>query len=140
MTGLAKSYGAVNSHFVNPDGWDNEYHYTTVRDLANIFANAMKFDLIREITGKVTYSFTMVSNHKMSVTTTNNLICPGGTNYRSCVIGGKTGYTDGAGRCLIVMMEHNGLEYIVVGMGFDNNSTRNKTVAKMIDYVCEHAG
>ena len=45
----ASELGAKNTHFVNPDGYHDENHYSSAYDIALFSIEAMKHDLIREI-------------------------------------------------------------------------------------------
>ena len=104
MNEKAEELGLNNSHFVNPHGLDAEGHYSSARDLAIITAAAMKNDKFRETTStrSVTLEGLTYVNH-------NKLL----RNYAGAV-GGKTGYTMAAGRCLVSCAERDGLLLICV--------------------------
>ena len=80
--------GCQNTHFVNPNGLDDEEHYSTARDLAVITREALRNDLFREIVS--TRSRTIGA---LSFTNHNRLL-----NECDGVFGVKTGYTEAAGR------------------------------------------
>lgn len=96
--------GLENSHFVNPHGLDDPEHYSSARDLALITAAAMENETFREIFSTVWRNINGVSykNH-------NKLL----TSCEGCN-GGKTGYTDAAGRILVSSAERDGMELICV--------------------------
>src|SRR5919197_1141962 len=62
MTKKAHEVGANNSHFTNPHGLTAPDHYSTARDLANLFRYAMKNSTFREI---VQTKISSVSSHAM---------------------------------------------------------------------------
>ena len=43
----AKDIGCKNTHFVTPDGWHDDDHYTSAEDLARIGAYATSIDIVR---------------------------------------------------------------------------------------------
>lgn len=108
MNAEAVSIGATNSHFVNPHGLPDNDHYVTAYDMYLIIDEAMKYDLFNEIIHMSEYS-TIYSDKdgkdkEMSVKTTN-LFLKGDYNApeKITVIGGKTGTTNAAGNCLILV-------------------------------------
>ena len=108
MNQKALELGATNSHFVNPHGLSADNHYTTVYDLYLIFNKAIEYELFREIIHMSEYSTIYqdsVGNEKEMKFKTTNLFLRG--NYSSpdkiTVIGGKTGTTNAAGNCLIIL-------------------------------------
>ncbi len=118
MNKEALSLGATNTHFVNPHGLTDEEHYTTVYDLYLIFKEAVKYDKLTEIMNKdsyqLTYSDASGNAKTLDIKNTNaylngNRQTPEGIR----VIGGKTGTTDAAGSCLILLSRNAGdLPYI----------------------------
>ena len=135
MNKQAEMYGVENSNFVNPEGWDDPNHYTTVQDLAIITANAMKIPTIREIVAMPKARTLIYSGETLSVKNTNPLIQVGGPYYRENAIGVKTGSTSEAGKCLVGMISDNGLEYIVIALGCDGYKSRNQSIVDMIDTI-----
>jgi D-alanyl-D-alanine carboxypeptidase (penicillin-binding protein 5/6) len=115
MNQKAAEIGALNTHFVNPHGLDSPNHYTTAKDLARITAYALKNPVFSDIVStkqkKIPWwgrSYNRVLNNK------NRLlwIFEGGD-------GVKTGYTSGAGRCLVSSATRNGwrLAAVVLNCG-----------------------
>ncbi|MGN1002271.1 MAG: D-alanyl-D-alanine carboxypeptidase family protein [Oscillospiraceae bacterium] len=96
--------GLENTHFVNSHGLDAEGHYSSARDLALITAAAMENEIFCRIFSTKTYS-----THGLSYVNHNKLLstCEGCT-------GGKTGYTDAAGRILVSTAEREGMTLICV--------------------------
>lgn len=120
MNDEAKSIGATNTHFVNPHGLSDDEHYTTAYDLYLIFNEALKYDSILEIIHMTSYSTTYYDKNgdtKDISFETTNLFLRG--NYEApdkvTVIGGKTGTTNAAGHCLMLLSKDvNGSPYISI--------------------------
>lgn len=96
MNDKAKELGAVNTHFVNPNGLTEYDHYSTARDMALIASYAMKNPEFRHIVSLKDYEVKYMDGHTQYVTTTNRFLKSGfkGAN------GIKTGFTNAAGDCL----------------------------------------
>lgn len=111
MNDRAKELGLKNTCFKNPHGLPAEGHYTTARELALIMATAMKNDTFRKITAAKQFQIkdqTIVNHNKLL------------SSYPYC-IGGKTGYTKAAGRCLVSAAYRNGGILICVTLGRGND-------------------
>ncbi len=122
MNEEAKMIGATNSHFMNPNGLTAEDHYVTAYDMYLIFNAAMQYDVFSEIINMTEYNTTYLdssgASKEVSVATTNGYLKgsqqpPSGVT----VIGGKTGTTQAAGHCLILLArDTSGNPYIAVVM------------------------
>lgn len=140
MNKEAVSIGATNSHFVNPHGLSDNDHYVTVYDMYLIMNEAMKYELFNEIIHMASYSTVYYDKDgmekEMSFETTNQFLKG---NYKSpekiTVIGGKTGTTNAAGNCLIlVTKDTSGNPYISVIL---RASERTKLYEEMIELLKE---
>jgi D-alanyl-D-alanine carboxypeptidase (penicillin-binding protein 5/6) len=104
MNDKAQTLGCENSHFVNPNGLDDQEHYASARDLATITQAALNYESFVEIvsTESKTIGEQTYTNH-------NRLL-------RECsgVFGVKTGYTEAAGRSLVTCCEREGVTLICV--------------------------
>ena len=94
MNQKAEELGLTNTHFENCTGLHNDNHYSTCRDIAVLMSECLKSDTFREI----------VTREEMSTTLENGAV----------IEGGKTGFTDEAGQCLVSFAEYGGEEYILV--------------------------
>lgn len=129
MNKKALEMGLTNSHFVVPHGLDNEGHYTTAYELAKIADYALKIDKFKEIVGtKVTTIY--INGYAKKINNTNNLL-----GSVSGVYGVKTGFTNGAGRCLVTACKRDDLDIITVIIGADTNNIRSKDTIKLIQYA-----
>ena len=98
MNEKAAALGMADSHFTNPHGLDDEEHYGSAADLALLMAACMERPELCAILrrGGAEIHGQYYVNH-------NKLLwrCPG-------CLGGKTGYTRAAGRCLVSCCERDG--------------------------------
>lgn len=111
MNSVANSFGATNSHFVNPNGLPNDDHYTTVYDMYLIMNQAAKnetfLDIITTDHHEASYLNAAGEPVTKEWTTTNPYLngkqaAPEGVT----VLGGKTGTTGAAGYCLINLIQN----------------------------------
>ena len=111
MNKEAKALGASSTNFVNPSGLTDENHYTTAYDLYLIFNRAVEDERFVEIINTPEYSFTYydaAGNTKELSIKNSNLYLEGSMSAPEgiTVKGGKTGTTNAAGSCLIVLAEN----------------------------------
>lgn len=126
MNTRALQLGATNTHFVNPHGLSHEEHFTTAYDLYLIFNAAVKYDIFQQIINTTSYTveYTLADGtpSRRDITTTNKFLSkiydsPAGIS----IIGGKTGSTMAAGKCIIVYAADAAMNpYICVVMGAGN--------------------
>lgn len=127
MNEKAAELGAANTHFSNPHGLDQEGHYSSARDLSLIAACAMKDPLFREIILADGYRIPWPGSPYDRVLENHNLFL----EMYPYATGIKTGYTSGAGRCLVASASKDGRELISTVLNSDD--WWNETVALM-DY------
>lgn len=124
MNKTASDMGMKYSHFNNPDGYHDENHYTSMRDLTIIARLALGNETIRTYTKTHEANVKYASGQKNSWTNTNHLINPYSEYYIRTAIGLKTGYTDAAGNCLLSAFRE-GEQTIIVGVfGCPNSYAR----------------
>ena len=111
MNAKAREIGMDDTHFVTPSGLDDEGHYSTAHDMALLMAYALENEDFAEITAQtsMTVDFTEPPGKRVSYPNHNRLL----QMYDGC-IGGKTGYTDTAGRCLVSAAKRDGMTLIAV--------------------------
>lgn len=107
MNQRAVEMGLKDTHFANPNGLSAEGHYTTAQELALIMAEAMKNEHFAAITATKRYTV-----KEQTIVNHNRLL----SLYENC-IGGKTGYTIEAGRCLVSVARRDGASLICVTLG-----------------------
>ena len=129
MNKKAEELGLSNTHFVTPHGLDENEHYTTAYELAQIADYALNINKIEEVVKTKNYTV-MINNNAKTITNTNELL-----GYLDGVNGVKTGFTNGAGRCLVVSIERNGFNIITVILGADTKKMRTRDSIKLIEYI-----
>jgi len=106
MTERAAEIGCRATSFKNPHGLSEEGHHTTASDLARIMREALAKPLFAKIVAtkekRLDYKGLVLSN-------SNRLL----TSCEGC-IGGKTGFTKNAGRCLVSAARREGISVITV--------------------------
>lgn len=118
MNKKAKELGLKNTSFANPHGLDTDSHYTTAYEMALIAKHAKTYDIIKEIvsTPNTTVSF---NGRPVNLRNTNALL-----RTYSKATGMKTGFTNGANRCLAASASDNNLNLISVVLGSDTSQIR----------------
>lgn len=118
MNDRAAALGLVHTHFANPAGLDSPEQYSTPRDMAWLTFAAMKDIRFREIVGTRTARIAAVDGKEFSLKNTNELL-----HYNEDVFGVKTGTTDKAGECLIVLFQEGNSRYLLVLLGSNERYT-----------------
>lgn len=118
MTEKAKEIGAVNTNFVNATGLHDDNHYTTAYDMALIAMEAMENATFAEVWGTPNYIVnpTNIEPDVVRIWNRHGMLVNTGTSYYSFAKGGKTGYTDEAGRTLVTYGEKDGRKLMCVVM------------------------
>lgn len=126
MNDYAKSIGIIDSHFESPHGLDSQKHYSSAYDLAILTSKAMEYDFFREIVGEKTISRDKY-NFTRDYQNINKIL------YRIPEANGvKTGYTGGAGKCLVSSVRYNDRNIIIVVL---NCVERWKVTEDIFNYV-----
>ena len=135
MNNKAESLGAVNTNFTNASGLSDTLHYTTAYDMALISSECFNNAALMKIIG---YSdvymigptnnsdFTRYYRHRY------DMVKGGEYEYKySC--GGKTGYTDEAGSCLVSFAQKDDIRLVCVIFNSESD-TRYLDTEKLFDY------
>ncbi|MHC1721386.1 MAG: D-alanyl-D-alanine carboxypeptidase family protein [Clostridiaceae bacterium] len=110
MNEKIKALKLKNTHFVTPNGLHDTNHYTTAFDLSVIGREALKNEWVKETVGTKAATITVSSGVSMAIENRNKLLGKNGC------IGGKTGYTSQAGKCLVALYERDGRQMLGVVM------------------------
>lgn len=148
MNEKAIELGALDTHFVNPNGLHNDEHVSSAYDLALIGKYAMENELFRSIVIKPTYIIGPTNKKVESRTLrSTNLFMLGNEtiNYEGKtvpikldgVLGGKTGYTPQAQSCLITVTEKDNRRFLTVVMKSNGKEVYADT-HKLINYGLEN--
>lgn len=123
MNQHAQKLGMKNTHFVNAHGLDEPEHYTTARDLALLSRAIVK-----------TQDYPL---HKEKEFTYNNIRQPNRNGLLwtdPSVDGLKTGYTEGAGYCLVASALRDNTRLISVVMGAPSIKEREAQSSALLNY------
>lgn len=129
MNSKATTLNLKNTHFETPHGLDKDEHYTTAYELALLSNYALNNKTFAQIVGTKSYTIT-INSYSKTLTNTNELL--GNLNG---VYGIKTGFTNGANRCLVTACKRNNMDIICVVLGADTKNFRTKDSIKLIEYV-----
>jgi D-alanyl-D-alanine carboxypeptidase len=129
MNQKVEELGLTNTHFVTVNGLDAEEHYTTAYELAKIADYALKNDIFKKIVGTKNYTVT-INGYGKNINNTNELL--GNLNG---VYGVKTGFTNGANRCLVTAVKRDNMDLICIVLGADTKKDRTRDSIKMIEYA-----
>lgn len=128
MNNKAFQIGARDTSFTSPHGLDNPQHYTTAKDLALITMKALENPVIRQI---VSTKSIEIGGHTLS--NTNDLLFS-----VDDVNGVKTGFTNEAGRCMVISAQRDGFKIIAVVLGCDTRNARTSDAKKLVKYALEN--
>ena len=112
----AKQLGAKNTHFVTPDGWHDNNHFTTAEDLARFTAYAKTIPLIKKSCAKPYAKWELDDGRILEWENSNKLLLSGTELYSEYCDGMKTGFTDEAGSSVIASATISGHTLIAVVM------------------------
>lgn len=121
MNDKAAELGMQDTSFANPNGLDDENHYSTARDMAVLAAYAAQNPTFRRIcsTRTATVGSRTMTNH-------NKLL----SQVEGC-IGMKTGYTKAAGRTLVSCAQRDGCRLVAVTLCDGNDWADHKSLYEM---------
>ncbi len=135
MNSKASEIGCLNTHFSNPHGFYDEYHYSTPYDMALILKYAMKYDEFRKIAQ--TKSWELPITNKTDTTrilkNNNRLLDKNYSIFYPYALGGKTGYTiESRGTYIGYAKKDDKL--LIVG-NFDGSQNINGKNARFLDAI-----
>ena len=116
MNKRAKELGALNTHFSNASGLHDDNHYTSAYDMAMIAKGCYNNSTFVNIDSTST-SYTIPPTNKTATARTfkhRHLMLKGREFYYEYCKGGKTGFTDEAGRTLVTFAEKDDMRLICV--------------------------
>lgn len=129
MNSKAKEIGLLNTNFVTPHGLDAKNHYTTALDLAILTDYALENETFSKIVKTKSYTV-LINNNPKKISNTNELL----ENFEG-IYGVKTGFTNGANRCLVTSCKRNNLDFICIVLGCDTKKDRTKDSIKLLNYA-----
>ncbi len=126
MNNRAKQLGMTGTRYTNCVGLDDSGHYSTARDIAIVTAELMKHDVYR---GWFLTWLDYLRGGETQLVNTNKLV----RTYKG-LLGGKTGTTDNAGRCLTACAERGEMRLVAVSLGCETDDERFSSVSELLDY------
>ncbi len=132
MNKKSESLGLSNTHFVTPHGLDSNEHFTTAYELALLTNYALNNKTFANIVGTKNYTVT-INGYPKSLNNTNELL----GNFDG-IYGVKTGFTNGANRCLVTACKRNDMDIICVVLGADTKQFRTSDSVKLINYAFDN--
>ncbi len=120
MNEMARSAGAVSSHFVNPHGYHEPEHYTTPFDLSQIGIMAFNNAKFTKIAGTLKHTL-VTKDGKRSIPLKHSAVLLDSESpyYNPNVVGAKTGFHTPAKRTLIAKATYENIELIGIIMRTD---------------------
>ena len=115
MNDRAAALGMKNTRFADPCGHDREGQYTSAADLARLAEEVMKHPEYLRLARLERISFKTLEGRAFALRNTNALL----GRYQGA-IGLKTGYTEGAGNCLVALAERDGVLVLAVLLNAPN--------------------
>ncbi len=120
MNAKAQALGCTGTNYSNVHGLHDEETYTTARDICRVLDAALENETFRKLFCTETYTVPETKKAEARELWTGNYMMTthGISKYHDPrVIGGRTGNTNEAGRCLVALSEGSGMELISIVMG-----------------------
>jgi D-alanyl-D-alanine endopeptidase (penicillin-binding protein 7) len=118
MNAKAASLGMTNTRFADPTGLDN-HNVSTARDLINLVKAARSYGIIIDSSQKAQLRVRM-NKYWLIFNNTNPMVVK---NTKKVLVG-KTGFTNPAGGCIVLLLDTDHGDRIVVVLGSQNTRTR----------------
>lgn len=118
MNQKAKELELESTSFDNPHGLDSENHYTTAYEMAQIARYAKSYDSIKDAVSTI-QTDVIFGDRTVNLRNTNSLL-----RTYPYATGMKTGFTNGANRCLVASASKDNLNLIAVVLGSDTSKIR----------------
>ena len=125
MNEKAAAIGMEDSHFANAHGLHDPEHWSSPHDIALLLEEAVKDDrFVSLITARSGFIPATEYHDARPLIYTVSIFYPQNEYYLDAFVGGKSGFTDEAGRCLASYSTKDGVSYICVMMGANMDSSR----------------
>ncbi|RJQ14010.1 D-alanyl-D-alanine carboxypeptidase [Candidatus Parcubacteria bacterium] len=109
MNRKAKEIGLLETHFSDPAGLDDDNSLSTAWDVAIMARQALRYQLIQQLTTKETFTAFSIEGRRHTFENSNKLL----TVVPNIKLG-KTGFTDGAGPSLVLIVNQETKPIILV--------------------------
>lgn len=135
MNKTAKNIGMENSNFVVPDGFHDDKHYVTTKDMMKLLLYADSFPLLKKVASTYKYQVKIKSGQDYTWLNSNRLIDKSSEFYYEGVSTGKTGFHDDAGHCMAFVCNKNGMDIYVVIMNSQTAIYRNRDALNLLNMI-----
>lgn len=129
MNGKAKELGLDDTLFANCTGLPKDTQYSCAADVAKMFANLIKHEEYFNFSKVWLEDFTHSDGRTTVMTNTNKLL----KRYNGCD-GGKTGFTNDAGFCLVATAKRGNMRLVASVLGGSSSENRFSGAASLFDY------
>ena len=120
MNARAKELGMTGTHYSNTHGLHDDDTYTTARDICRLLDYALDIPKYKELFCAVEHTIPPTNKSEERIVHSTNHMTSDAAMKKYLddrVTGGKTGFTDQAGRCLAITAEGGGMELLSIVMG-----------------------
>ena len=130
MNEKAQQIGMTNTHFVNTTGLHDDNHYSSARDMAKLLQYCLNNETFATIFSSHSYTTSSLASHPEGIQLESTLFKAAERNNYSIpgLIGGKTGFTYPAGRCLAAWEDVNDMHLITVVANSSVEATNSPNV------------
>lgn len=118
MNDRAKSLGLTHTHFMNPAGLDQAGQYASPRDVASLAIAAIRHPVLQHMVQTRQASIANTGGKTYDLKNTNAIL-----HSQPNVFGIKTGTTQGAGECLVVLFTEGRRSFVLVLLGSGDRYT-----------------
>ena len=132
MNKKASELNLTNTHFETPHGLDSDEHYSTAYELSLLSNYALQNSVFAKIVNTKEHTIN-INGYPKTLSNTNELL----GNFEG-VYGIKTGFTNGANRCLVTACKRNDIDIICVVLGADTKKFRTQDSIKLINYIFDN--
>lgn len=134
MNEKANKLGLFNTTFVEPTGLSDK-NVSTARDIARLAKEALSHEEIKKTTITKEYKFVTKEGREKKINSTDYLLYSDYIKDKS-LLGGKTGYTEGAGYCFVGKFADNRQDEIIsVVLNSSGKNDRFLETKSLVDWV-----
>lgn len=128
MNERAQSLGLRHTHFASPDGHDVPGQQMSARDLAWLTERALSLPVFSTIVALPSARIASREGSTFTLTNTNELL-----HSQANVLGVKTGTTDDARECLVVLFTEGNRRYLLVLLGSQDRYADARIVMQALE-------
>ncbi|MFZ2310619.1 MAG: serine hydrolase [Patescibacteria group bacterium] len=137
MNEKANKLGLFDTNFSEPTGL-SERNVSTARDIARLAKEALSHEEIRKTTTIKDYGFETKEGRAKKIDSTDYLLY-GDSGDKINILGGKTGYTEGAGYCFVGKFADETKEEIIsVVLNSNGKNDRFKETRTLVNWIFDN--